>query len=173
MATQILGGRRILGETPRVDPTRPGEAAETASDEGRQPPAPLHGTTNDSRAQLPADAGYGVFRANQGPNGTWHWGIDIATPTTTPVVAPERMSIKFVWTDNATAPFVGYGPAGVLALGQSGAYHLLAHLDPSGWSDASRATKGPTIQKGEGVGFPAPTGSDGLGHAVPPVHWEM
>jgi murein DD-endopeptidase MepM/ murein hydrolase activator NlpD len=81
--------------------------------------------------------------------------------------------VRYVWSDNVTPPFVGYGPAGVLAQGDSGVYHLLGHLDPAGWTDASRPTKGQRFDVGEEIGFPAPTGSPGVGAAKPHVHWEV
>jgi murein DD-endopeptidase MepM/ murein hydrolase activator NlpD len=77
------------------------------------------------------------------------------------------MSVVAVWTTNDKAPFVGYGPAGVLAKGDSGIYHLLAHLDPTAWSDDNRPTIGQRYDVGEQVGFPS--------RDVAPshVHWEV
>lgn len=131
---------------------------------------------------------FGVFRPKQGPSGTWHWGVDLAEPQGSPVFAPERMTIVAVWRDDKTAPFVGYGPAGVLAQGIGPGnigqphYHLLAHLDPGGWddngirSDVDAAgvvipldrvltpTKGETFEAGQQVGV-----ISNLGH----THWEI
>lgn len=137
-------------------------------DEGRQPPVPIN-------QDLPQAAKYGSFRAQQGPSGTWHWGVDLPAATDTAVVAPERMTIAYVWTDNTTAPFAGYGPAGVLAQGKSGRWHLLAHLDPKAWTAEGAAPPAPqkVYEKGEQVGFPSPTGGEGVGTAQPHTHWEV
>lgn len=133
------------------------------------------------------DGGFGVFRPKQGPSGTWHWGVDLAEPPGAPVYAPERMTIVAVWTDDKTAPFVGYGPAGVLAKALDGPpgqthYHLLAHLDPAGWNDTGlrepvdasggtsvldvvlTPTKGETFEQGQQVGTISK-----LAH----THWEI
>lgn len=124
--------------------------------------------------------GFGEFRPQQGPSGTWHWGLDLAQPVGAPVLAPERMKIVRVWRDNATPPFVGYGPAGVLALGlgtpgSENHYHLLAHLDPKGWDDNGLRESGvldqvltPTVgeafEEGQQVGT-----ISSAGH----THWEI
>lgn len=134
-----------------------------------------------------ADGKFGVFRPKQGPSGTWHWGVDLVEPQGAPVFAPERMTITHVWHDDKTAPFVGYGPSGVLARALDGPlgqphYHLLAHLDPGGWDDNGvregldaagnptvlakvlTPTVGETFEEGQQVGTVS-----NLGH----THWEI
>jgi hypothetical protein len=145
-------------------------------------------------AQLPtqdekvfAGGQFGIFRPKQGPSGTWHWGVDMVEPQGSPVFAPERMTITHVWHDDSTAPFVGYGPSGILARALDGPvglphYHLLGHLDPAGWSDTGQrleldAAGNPTIlgvvltptvgevfEQGQQVGT-----ISNLGH----THWEI
>lgn len=113
--------------------------------------------------------GYGAFRPKQGEHGTWHWGVDLPNPPTNDVVAPEKATIVQWWKNNTSPNFAGYGPGGVLLKGQSGLFHLLGHLDPS----ASSWSTGLTFQPGERVGQTAPTGSAGVGGAIPHVHWEV
>lgn len=151
--------RPFIGDEPTLPTRRPGEplAGENVV-QTRTPPVPLDKTAGASE--------WGTFRPNQGPSGTWHWGLDIPARPTTAVVAPESMTVVEVWTGDV-APFVGYGPAGVLAKGDSGVYHLLAHLDPLAWTDDNRPTKGQRFDVGEQVGFPSPTVSPSH------VHWEV
>lgn len=115
----------------------------------RLPPVPL--------VPRPRDADYGAFRRWQGPRGTWHWGVDLPAPIGAPVVAPEDMAVIATWSNDATPPFSGYGPGGVLGRGASGRYHLLAHLAPV----ASPATSYRAGERIGSVGTPA--------H----VHWEV
>ena len=89
-----------------------------------------------------------------------HYGYDLAGATGTPVVAPESMVITRVWSDDKTPPFVGYGPGGVEGLGDSGVYHLLAHLDPGTIS----VEVGEPVDEGANVG-----NMSALRH----VHWEV
>lgn len=149
-------------DTSKPGDLRPGENP----DETRQPPVPLPST--NAAGNL-----YGAFRKSQGPNGTWHWGVDLRRDPDDDVVSPERAVVEAVWNDNATAPFVGYGPGGVLLRGSSGIYHLLGHLDPGAWSASSRPTKGQVFEKGQFIGHTAPTGSPGVFQAAPHVHWEV
>lgn len=128
-----------------------------------------------------------------------HFGLDLADAPHTAVGAPEDMSVVRVWgkgtdgdrADNtrADAPFDGYGPAGILAKGKSGVFHLLAHLDPQGWdvdADSKDAhgvlatldnptgeiappTVGETFLEGQQVGrMPSHVGASGS-H----THWEV
>lgn len=101
--------RPFIGDEPTLPTRRPGEplAGENVV-QTRTPPVPLDKTAGASE--------WGTFRPNQGPSGTWHWGLDIPARPTTAVVAPESMTVVEVWTGDV-APFVGYGPAGVLAKG--------------------------------------------------------
>jgi len=93
-----------------------------------------------------------------------HWGVDLGGVAGTQVVAPEDLLVVRTWLDDATPPFVGYGPGGVLARGTDIAlpgkrYHLLAHLDPSDLPEVNRP-----IREGAHVGVM----SD-----VAHVHWEI
>ncbi len=114
-------------------------------------------------ARYPVDSihlasGYGyrlVRGAQQG-----HWGYDLSGDEGTSVKAPEPMTVTRVWLDDKTPPFVGYGPGGVEALGRSGVYHLLAHLDPS----TIPVEVGESVWEGESVGQ-----MSSLRH----VHWEV
>lgn len=125
----------------------------------RRPPVALP-------SAIAAGNGYGDFRAKQvdtstGRPGVWHWGLDLANAIGADVDAPEDMTITHVWTDNETAPFVGYGPGGVLGRGASGLYHLLAHMDPT-------VAVGNVVQAGDVVGH---TGE--LAGITPHCHWEV
>jgi murein DD-endopeptidase MepM/ murein hydrolase activator NlpD len=94
-----------------------------------------------------------------------HWGFDLAGKQGDSVLAPEAMTITRVWFDDATPPFVGYGPGGVEGLGRSGVYHLLAHLEPA----SIPVEVGELVAEGERVGsMPAHVGAAG-----PHVHWEV
>lgn len=152
--------RPFIGDVPTLPTARPGEARPGEN-------VATTRTTPVPKAPLPPGAKWGVFRPKQGPSGTWHWGVDLPAAWTTVVVAPESMSVVEVWTTNDTPPFSGYGPAGVLAKGDSGVYHLLAHLDPTAWSADNRPTKGQRYDVGEQVGFPSQD------IAPSHVHWEV
>lgn len=125
----------------------------------RQPPVKLSDAVMRA-GNLPGGNGYGVYRPKQA-NGVWHWGLDIANPVGADVVAPEDGTVAYRWDDNKTAPFVGYGPGGVLLKGASGLYHLLGHTNPA-------ATVGELVQGGEVVGH---TGD--LGAVASHCHWEV
>jgi murein DD-endopeptidase MepM/ murein hydrolase activator NlpD len=106
-------------------------------------------------------AGFAVFRPKQGPHGTWHWGLDVPFDRVThgAVRAPETLTVVNTWTDNKTAPFVGYGPQGLVGRGGSGLFHLLGHL-------ASLSVKvGDVVESGDIVGLD----DEAVGH----VHWEV
>lgn len=151
---------------------RPGEASPGEDvRRTRTPPVPLIGLPAHMR-EHGGDLGWKTFRPQQGPSGTWHWGLDLGSKSgkaTEPVVAPERMKIANVWTNDTTPPFTGYGPAGVLAQGDSGVYHLLAHLDPTAWSSASQPKRGEVFESGEYLGLMNPK----VGSSPAHVHWEV
>jgi hypothetical protein len=154
---------------PRI--VRPGEA-KPGEDvrRTRTTPVPLVGLPAHAR-EHGGDLGWKTFRPKQGPSGTWHWGLDLPTASlrpsgnATPVVAPERLKVVHVWTNNTTPPFVGYGPAGVLGLGDSGVYHLLAHLDPTAWSSGAVPKRAEVYEPGEYIGLVDPKQAH--------VHWEV
>lgn len=88
-----------------------------------------------------------------------HWGLDLAGARGTEVISPERAIVSAVWGDDATPPFVGYGPGGALLRGESGWFHLLGHLDPSDLPEL-----GATLAEGGHVGVMSE-----LEH----THWEV
>lgn len=60
-----------------------------------------------------------------------HYGVDLAAAAGTPVRAPESGIVRVarnVAPSGRDRPFSGYGPRVVLIEGDSGAWHLLAHL---------------------------------------------
>jgi murein DD-endopeptidase MepM/ murein hydrolase activator NlpD len=61
------------------------------------------------------------------PAGHVHAGVDVHGAPGTPVLAPEAGVVERVGTLPARAPWTGYAPA-VLLRGDSGRWHLLAHL---------------------------------------------
>lgn len=151
------------GIRPRGDAREPGDPLPGENIKvSRKPPAPL------PKQDAPGN-GYGATRAN----GVQHWGIDIARSPDADVVAPERGVIVDVWTDNETPNFQGYGPGGVLLKGQSGVFHLLAHLNPARWGRSNAPTIGEVFEAGQLIGHTAGTGTEGVGRAAPHVHWEV
>lgn len=64
-----------------------------------------------------------------------HRGVDMAASKGTPVYAPERGYVAVAVFDNVTPGMRGYGPGAVKFVGQSGATHTLAHLDPKWWEE--------------------------------------
>lgn len=94
------------------------------------------------------------------PSGHIHAGVDIGTRTSTPVRAPEGGVVEAATTEGGRGTgWRGYAPV-VYFLGDSGVWHLLAHL--SGGPLA--VTEGQRIEAGTVVGH---TGSE---HHV---HWEV
>jgi hypothetical protein len=157
-------------DTLRPGDKRPGEdVAQT-----RTPPATISAAMTADHKD--GGRGYAAFRKWQGPDGTFHWGLDLVQTPSDPdgIVAPERCKVVSVWTNNTTQNFQGYGPAGVLLKGlTTDVYHLLGHLDPAAWSDSSRPTVDEVFEMGQQIGHTAPTGSDGVGSAASHVHWEV
>lgn len=124
-------------------------------------------------ARYPVDSinlasGYGM-RISQG-RARGHWGYDLAGSEGDSVRAPEPMVITRVWRGSGTstraaAPFDGYGPGGVEGYGDSGVYHLLAHMR----ADSVSAQVGDAVDEGDELGqMPAQVGASG-----PHVHWEV
>jgi hypothetical protein len=104
--------------------------------------------------------------------GVKHYGLDIPPPTNgnDAVVAPERCIVESKWTDDTTAPFVGYGPGGLLLRGDSGVWHLLAHLDPSSFTTPADGT---AFAEGEQLGLIARNVKVSRTWSAPHVHWEV
>lgn len=112
-------------------------------------------------------SGYGAKRANN----VRHWGLDLAGKAGDPVRTPEAgFVVATAWGRGTSvalpAPFNGYGPGVVLLRGESGVWHLLAHLDPTTRAD---------IFKGEPLpeGFEVARMPRGVGLAGPHTHWEV
>lgn len=62
-----------------------------------------------------------------------HKGIDLAGNAGTEVKAPERSRVVIAAFDDNTPPLRGFGPGAVMLKGDSGAVHILGHLDPEWW----------------------------------------
>jgi len=147
----VCPSHAALGATPvPTDAPAPGEP---------QPPIwPLligsHGGWLEVRSS-PADGSCGVSGYP-----CRHPGIDVAGTSGTPVVAPETGTITLAGDGNS-APFVGYGPWFVVIQGDSGKFHLLAHLDPAG---ATAAPVGAAVTAGQVIGT-----TSSANH----THWEV
>lgn len=89
-----------------------------------------------------------------------HPGVDVAGGAGTPVVAPENGTVIAV-ADGIAAPFAGYGPWLVIIAGDSGKFHLLAHLEPAA---ASMSPVGRVVAAGDAVGV-----TSSANH----THWEV
>lgn len=89
-----------------------------------------------------------------------HPGVDVAARQGTTVVAPES-GVVVIAADGTAPPFVGYGPWLVLLRGDSGKFHLLAHLDPS---TAAQAPAGLRVAEGAAIGTVS---------AARHTHWEV
>lgn len=89
-----------------------------------------------------------------------HPGVDVVGRAGTPVRAPEDGTVVFA-ADGSQAPYRGYGPWLVLIKGDSGKYHLLAHLDVN---QRSLAPIGLRVSAGQTVGATS---------AANHTHWEV
>ncbi len=88
-----------------------------------------------------------------------HPGVDLLAPAGTPIRAPES-GVVIARGDGLSPPFTGYNPFVVALLGDSGKYHLLAHMS---MATAHLAPIGGRIAAGQVVG------SVGVNH----LHWEL
>jgi murein DD-endopeptidase MepM/ murein hydrolase activator NlpD len=126
---------------------------------------------------IPKSLGKSALWGAHRDGGITHWGIDI--PPTAPntagaVVVPEDATVESVWTDDSkTTSFRGYVPAGVLLRGDSGRFHLLAHLSPEAWSDAALPRVGQRYAAGEQIGLVATGLKPQRFWTAPHVHWEV
>lgn len=107
--------------------------------------------------------------------GVKHYGLDIPPRKNgdDSVVVPERAEIVSVWTNDDTPNFRGYGPGGVLLLGESGDFHLLAHLDPTVWVGPGAPVTGKRYDEGEQIGLIARNVKPSKFWSAPHVHWEV
>lgn len=108
------------------------------------------------RVRVTPHGAWGYYRSSSGRR---HAGVDLGAKRGTPVFAPERMTVLSVATDNATRPLSGYGPGAIEALGDSGAIHVMGHLE----SDHG-VRVGDVIEEGARVGAVSSKGH---------VHWEV
>jgi hypothetical protein len=88
--------------------------------------------------QVTRHGAYGYVRTDTdlcpGKGTCTHYGVDLAGDITTEVFAPESGIVvvsRPVRYKRPDKPFTGYHPAVVLMHGDSGTWHLLAHLRPS------------------------------------------
>lgn len=137
---------------------------------------PVAPTLDDLAAALPVAIRWPVDRVRVTPHGahlydrsTWkpgrgvHLGVDLYGTRGTPVYAPEDGEVVAVWLDDKTRPWRGYGPAGVCIRGDSGVFHVLAHLIASAARAPATLASGDRVHMGEVVGY-----ISGYHH----VHWE-
>lgn len=89
-----------------------------------------------------------------------HPGVDVVGRAGTPVMAPEAGVIAVV-ADGNSPPWSGYGPWLVLIKGDSGKYHLLAHLEPA---TAALGPYGMRVTEGQVIGK-----TSSANH----THWEV
>ena len=89
-----------------------------------------------------------------------HPGVDVAGSSGTSVAAPESGTVVAAG-DGASAPYVGYGPWFLIIQGDSGKFHMLAHLDPA---TSSMAPVGQQVTAGDQVGV-----TSSANH----THWEV
>jgi murein DD-endopeptidase MepM/ murein hydrolase activator NlpD len=126
---------------------------------------------------IPKSLGKSALWGAHRDGGITHWGIDIppsAPNTAGAVVVPEDSTVVEVWTDDSkTTSFRGYVPAGVLLRGDSGRFHLLAHLSPEAWSQSALPRVGQRYSSGEQIGLVATGLKPQRFWAAPHVHWEV
>jgi murein DD-endopeptidase MepM/ murein hydrolase activator NlpD len=136
-----------------------------------------HITTRDDRS-APIDGariaaptewrGYGAVRdpTTREPAGHVHAGVDVAGVAGTPVLAPEAGVVEEVGTLPMRPPWTGYAPA-VLMRGDSGRYHLLAHLSGN---ESGGAASAPLVHAGDRVTLRQVLGYTGHERHT---HWEV
>lgn len=83
--------------------------------------------------RMPRVTGRQVYLARRSEGARLHAGVDLASPRGTTVRAPESGSVIVTGIADAIPPtdgwrWRGYGPEIVLMRGESGRFHLLAHL---------------------------------------------
>lgn len=117
---------------------------------GRALPVPQHRPITGRR----------VWLADRSDGTRLHAGVDLAAPGNTPVLAPESGTIE-ERAPGTRPPWTGYGPWVLLLRGDSGRWHLLAHVS----QPSSAMGPGRRVEVGEPVAVIAPE----LAH----LHWEV
>ena len=112
--------------------------------------------------------GLGAWLARRSDGRRLHAGVDLRMGAEDPCFAPESGTIETTFESNRPRPdaqrfsrppgWSGYGPQGVLLRGDSGVWHVLAHLD------SVAVAVGQRVSEGEEVG---------RGSVVRHVHWEV
>lgn len=119
-------------------------------------------------ARIPP-TGSGAWLARRSDGHRLHAGVDLLGPGGREVVAPESGVVRVVFTSSrpvdprrSSPPgWAGYGPKGVLMHGDSGAWHLLAHLGSVEVSPSSVLTEGQRVGTISGE------------LSTPHCHWEV
>lgn len=117
---------------------------------GRTIPVPSHRPISGRR----------VWLADRSDGTRLHAGVDLAAPGNTPVLAPEAGVIE-ERAPGTRPPWTGYGPWVLLLRGDSGRWHLLAHVS----EPLASMQPGRRVELGEPVAVVAPE----LAH----LHWEV
>lgn len=112
--------------------------------------------------------GLGAWLARRSDGARLHAGVDMAMGPATVCVAPENGVVVEVAEASRPRPgerqwsrpagWAGYGPMLALVRGDSGVWHLLAHLDSIDVEAGQRVTEGQRI---------------GRGSIIHHVHWEV
>lgn len=119
-------------------------------------------------ARIPT-AGAACWCASRSDGHRLHAGLDLAAPIGDRVLAPEGGRVAVV--ANASTPsartrfsrpsgWAGYGPGVVVLQGDSGAFHVLGHVD------AVVVVPGQRVREGELLAFVGET-------STPHLHWEV
>lgn len=113
--------------------------------------------------RMPRITGRQVYLARRSEGARLHAGVDLASPPGTVVRAPEAGTVAVVGVADSLPPtdgwrWRGYGPEIVLLRGESGTWHLLAHLRNA------RVAVGERVEAGGTVGE--------ISH-LRHVHWEV
>lgn len=119
-------------------------------------------------ARIPP-TGSGAWLARRSDGHRLHAGVDLLGPGGGAVVAPESGVVRVVFASSrpteprrsSPAGWSGYGPKGLLMHGDSGAWHLLAHLG------TVERLPGSVLAEGDRLG----TISGEL--STPHCHWEV
>jgi len=105
-------------------------------------------------ARIPALPSAGAWLAERSDGHRLHAGVDLGGAPGTPVLAPESgRVVRVVRASRPSEPrastpagWAGYGPMALVLQGDSGAYHLLAHLG------SVEVARGATVSEAEQLG---------------------